>query len=236
MTTCPAGVDLGDDPPDVVYVCRPGEDPELRYSLRSLAHLPHRQVWVVGGKPIWARVRHIPVAPRGRDKILNVRANLRALVASEGISERFYLFNDDFYVMKPLRVVPVLHRGLLCDVEGQATWHHHMRRTDVWLRERGIVDPLNYELHIPLPMTKTGLRLALDLIGDERSLLYRSVYGNLAGIGGEQTRDVKIYKATDVIPDGPWLSTSDKSFRGCPVGMHIRRAFRRAGAYERGAQ
>ena len=39
---------------DAVYYVRPGDrNDELRYSLRSLANLPHDRVWIVGHTPPW---------------------------------------------------------------------------------------------------------------------------------------------------------------------------------------
>ena len=39
---------------DIVYVVRPGDENEaLRYSLRSLANIPHRTVWIAGYRPKW---------------------------------------------------------------------------------------------------------------------------------------------------------------------------------------
>jgi hypothetical protein len=37
-----------------VYLCRPGKNEELRYSIRSVnAFYPNATIWVVGGKPDW---------------------------------------------------------------------------------------------------------------------------------------------------------------------------------------
>jgi hypothetical protein len=234
VSGCPVGQDVQRAAPDVVYVCRNGENPELRYSLRSLANLDHGRVWLVGGRPAWARTRYVSVPQATRDKVLNVRANLRALVATEEISEEFYLFNDDFYVMRKVASVPPMHRGLLSEAEGATRWHAYMHATDAWLKDRGVAEPLNYELHVPLPMTKSGLSATLDLIGSTRELHYRSVFGNLAQIGGERSLDVKVYRATDRIPDGDYLSSSDSGFRGSPLTRHVTRAFRHACEHERG--
>lgn len=38
---------------DILYLCRPGENLELRYSLRSLRNVPHGRVWIFGDCPDW---------------------------------------------------------------------------------------------------------------------------------------------------------------------------------------
>ena len=88
---------------DLVYICRSGDNEELRYSIRSMvANVPHDNLWVVGGKPSWYIGKHIPVK-QSDDKYDNARNNLKAIVESSEISDRFILVNDDFYVTKPIK-------------------------------------------------------------------------------------------------------------------------------------
>ncbi|MFF3129757.1 hypothetical protein ACFVRD_48125 [Streptomyces sp. NPDC057908] len=60
---------MGDgERPDIVYVVRPwNQNEQLRYSLRTLANLPHRRVWIAGYCPTWVGpdVGRIPVAQAG---------------------------------------------------------------------------------------------------------------------------------------------------------------------------
>src|SRR5688572_13246658 len=99
--------------PDIVYVCRPGDDnEELRYSLRSLRNLPHGRVFVAGYCPVWvsSEVERIPV-PRMSDKHTHALASLVAAMNDERVSDPFVMFNDDFYIMRPMDRVPILHTG-----------------------------------------------------------------------------------------------------------------------------
>jgi hypothetical protein len=40
----------------------------------------------------------------------------------------------------------------------------------------------------------------------------RTMYGNLARLGGRKLRDVKVLNGVDPIPTGRWLSTMDTTF------------------------
>ena len=53
---------------DLVYVVRDGANPELRYSLRSVAvNLPHDRVWIVGHVPAWITgCETVPTVQAGR--------------------------------------------------------------------------------------------------------------------------------------------------------------------------
>ena len=93
--------------PDVVYLCRSGENEELRYSLRSLKNVPHGQVWIFGGAPSWIsdRVNFVGVPQTDfnfrdawKTKFENTRRNLYTATQQPEVSEHFLLMNDDFYV------------------------------------------------------------------------------------------------------------------------------------------
>lgn len=229
---------------DVVVPVGPDCESELRYALRSIAaHLPHRAVWLVGDVPAWAKgARQLPVDAKGT-KWERTKANLRAACEHPGVSDRFVLFNDDFYVMQPVSEVPVMHAGYLADWVtgmrariGKTGYVHALHLTRVLLESLGIEDPLSYDLHTPLVVDKAGMLAALDLTVDNPRLCERTIYGNLAGLGGVQVPDVKAYTRTDGLAEGiaaPFLSTSDRAFGLFPIGRLIRDAFPDECAYER---
>ena len=87
---------------DVVYILKKNTDPqELIYSLRSLKNFPHRKVWFVGGQPDGlypdGRIKH---EQTGVTKWERVRSSLIKITECDEITDDFYLFNDDFFVMK----------------------------------------------------------------------------------------------------------------------------------------
>jgi len=208
---------------DVVYLCRTGENEELRYSLRSLANLPHDRVWVFGGAPDWVRgVTVVPTFQRASKHAVTTRS-LRDACNHPDVSDPFALFNDDFYVTAPCADVPVLHRGSVAHVMAdyaarlgvESRYLQGMAETRDLLRDLGIAEPLSYELHVPLPVCKSEMLTALEIgmAAGIPVLHKRTMYGNLWGIGGRRIEDVKVFDWRRPVPRGPWLSSGDATFR-----------------------
>jgi hypothetical protein len=222
---------------DVAYVVRPGQhNPELRYSLRSLANLPHRRVWIAGHKPNWvAGVHHIPTEQNGR-KHGNARVNLQAIVDCDDATADVVLMNDDFYIMKPLEQVPVLHMGpvdgVIDDYRSRGINSTYLRAMidtrDLLLRDG--YGTLSYDLHTPFVVNRRELR---DVLAScEVRLHWRTIYGNRYGVGGTQVDDCKIRGRDDAasLPFDAFLSTSDSTFRS--VSKLLASAFPDPSPYE----
>ena len=63
---------------DFVYICKSGDNEELRYSIRSVINsFPEAKVWLVGGKPNWYSGDFIEVDQR-HHKYANAINNLQA--------------------------------------------------------------------------------------------------------------------------------------------------------------
>lgn len=214
---------------DVVYICRNGDNEELRYSIRSVvANLPYDKIWVVGGKPDWYCGNHIPV-PQDQDKYSNARANMKAIADPDSpISDDFILMNDDFFILKPIVSVPYYYSGSLISkidhlkkVYRRSAYITMLMKSYRFLRRKGILDPLDYTLHIPFKMNKDKLRSIVD-----SGVSWRLAYGNIYEVGGEQvnvvsgnSKDVKVYLKDNKISDSPantitdtFLSSEDRSF------------------------
>lgn len=229
--------------PDVVYITRDGRNAELRYSLRSLENLPHGTVHVVGGTPGWLSpaVNYLPRAQDALTKGENGRLNRELAFATSAIAEEFLLFNDDFFILEPLDRIQVWHRGPVAEVLTDYDLRHpgsyytvSMRRTLELLRSLGIREPLSYELHAPLPMHRSIAANVSHFIAPHWAaghLHWRTLYGNLARIGGEYLPDVK---TLDFQSDatGPIVSTSDQTFLHGAVGAQIRARFTAPSLYE----
>lgn len=229
---------------DVVYVVKPGDDnDELRYSLRSLANLPHGRVWIAGHKPSWVNdVGFISVA-QNRTKWQNSTDNLWAACEHPEVSDEFVYMNDDIFIVEPLDAVPVLHRG---PVDKVAEYYRRRRSTGylqgmlTTKRILGLVgshDPLSYELHVPLVVNKQAMAevLALPKLLDvhTKCLHKRTLYGNYWKLGGDEVEDCKVYDRTGRMPDGPFVSTTDQTFGYHPVGVLIRERFPEPSPHER---
>jgi hypothetical protein len=80
---------------DFVYICKPGDNEELRYSIRSVLYsFPDARIYVVGGKPKWYSGNYIFVDQK-HHKYANAINNLQAICDSNDILEEFLLMNDD---------------------------------------------------------------------------------------------------------------------------------------------
>ena len=230
--------------PDVVYRLRPSRrNEELRYSLRSLANLPHGRVWTVGTtRPAWLAesVGHVVSPERPGTKWKNIVAALQGACAAAEVSATFVLIDDDMFVMQPLEEMPVLHRGPLEGVpsyNGTSTYHRGIRETEDLLHELGRTDLLSYEVHLPIPITKARMWEALAIAQAKRPkircLHARTLYGNLWRIGGALAVDCKAFGRAYEYRDRPFISTSDSSFVNQPVGKYVRASLPDPCIYER---
>lgn len=230
--------------PDIVFPVRIGDhNPELRYALRSLANVPHGQVWLAGHMPGWVQnCRHLPIEQTST-KHRNSLCNLIGACESPDVSEDFVLWNDDIFLLEPLDQIPVLHRGTIrrylamSRSLGNSTYIRGTKATLELLEQSGYRDPLSYELHVPLPMTKSGVLEACRLIEEARvpeltAIQMRSMYGNLASIGGKQAEDVKVFgtRLPEIV--GAFLSTSDAIWPKQPAALMIQRILAKPGPYE----
>ncbi len=217
---------------DVVYVCRPGQNEELRYRLRSLRNLPHDKVVIAGGWPDWVRNVDTIAVERVGSKYLQTTVNLRA--ALRRVGRQFYLFNDDFFVMQHMEMVPAMHRGNLRDVASTVgpDYGRRMREIADWLEVQGF-GALCYEVHAPMTLSRDRVSEILDISAPSpgRNMHKRSIYGNIMGLGGTLVTD---FKTTNAEP-WPFLSTNETIFTRKPVGEAIRSAFPDPSPYEEAA-
>jgi hypothetical protein len=209
---------------DFVYICKDGSNEELRYSIRSVVEsFPDSNIWVVGGKPSWYSGNYIHVK-QSLTKYRNAIQNLNAICDSDKIFEEFVLMNDDFYIIKNINTIKTYHGGLLLDkinlyqkINSNSNYTRKLAATYKKIKSLGIEDPLDYELHVPMIMEKEKLKQTLK---DNDSFLWRSIYGNIFNIGGEQIEDVKVYTKGPLVlksynlkkDENIYLSSADTSF------------------------
>ena len=209
---------------DVVYILKQDASPdELRYSLRSIEeNLNFRKVWFYYGKPKGIEPdEYIPMEQTGSTKWERAKSSLISICENENITKRFWLFNDDFYILKPSTRIKPYHRGLLQDhakaIEVKrggngSLYSRQLRKCDDQLYRAGFTT-LDYALHIPLLVQRSKMLEALEMFPS--CPMFRSLYGNYAKIGGDFRRDVKVADPNaEISPDLDYLSSSDKSFKG----------------------
>lgn len=206
---------------DYVYICRPGDNEELRYSIRSVVkNTPCDSIWLIGGKPDWYKGNYVIVEDIG-NKFENIQNCYKVISQIGAISDKFVLMNDDFFIMKPIGEMPIFHGGKLIDkIDRYTVDKGHNKYTRILLQahkrllKQGIKDPLDYDIHLPLVVEKAAIDYFID-----QSLAPRSIYGNLYNIGGQEINDVKVYSTKNMIDhsanitnDMPFMSTEDGSF------------------------
>ena len=218
---------------DVVYFIKPDlVNNELRYSLRSVENnFPHRYVWFFGGQPIELTPdRRAPIIQSGANRYEKVRNMLRAACENDEITEDFWLFNDDFFVLRPLEDIPAWYDGDLFsrieDIErrkGRSGYTQQLRITVEALQDAGC-SCLNYAVHVPMRINRQKMLRTLELFPD--CPMFRALYGNMHEIGGINAPDVKIHEPQYTFPrDACLVSTSDSSFINGQVGRDIRERF-----------
>lgn len=211
---------------DFVYICKDGNNEELRYSIRSVLHFfPTANIWVVGGKPEWYIGNYIQVDQIAKNKYENAKNNLIAACEDNRISNSFVLMNDDFFIVKPIKRINNYHGGSMYaridDYQkhmGMTPYIKKLKMTYRYLLRIGIREPLDYALHIPMPMERDKLLTLLSTHRYPHS--WRSLYGNYYKVGGIEIRDVKVYDKKNYKPEPynpsnliyPFLSSNDDSF------------------------
>ena len=227
---------------DIVYILQNDyKSDEIRYSIRSVCkNFPYRKIWFYGGKPQGIEADQvIEVSQQGANKWERVNNTLREICQNDEITEDFWLFNDDFFVMKKVKKVEPMLDGTLWAKANRVSKRYggrdskysaQLKETARALRDKGY-DRLNYALHVPMLINR---QKGLETIKTFDLPMFRSLYGNQHRIGGIVVDDVKIQSLVD-IPKGDevFLSTDDKSFSEGAVGEYIRKAFPERCKYEK---
>ncbi len=227
-------------PNDIIYILKDNiTTTELKYSLRSVEeNFPHRYVFFVGGQPKGLKpdiaIKH---QQTGDSKWAMIKSSMWKAVNCSELSDDFFLFNDDFFVMKPAlgSFVNYADRTLSDRIEEfkqENPWLNPYARTLLKAKEElktlGCPE-VNYDVHMPMLFNK---KLVKETINQCSSPQFRSVYGNINRIPFIQHKDVKVYDM-ETIPKNPdYLSTNDEVYRHGKVGMYIRATFTTPSRFE----
>lgn len=224
---------------DIVYILRENIDPfELRYSLRSVEkNFPHNKVWFIGGKAEGFKpdgaIYHKQTGPTKWDQI---KSSMWKAIECEDITSEFFLFNDDFFIMKPVKgkFVNFVDRELEDRIDelhsslGMSAYTRTLFKIQQELRALRLPEH-NFEVHLPMLVDKQGMATALKRVSSPQM---RSAYGNVNVISYKQHDDVKVYDMESVPIDSDYLSTNDETFREGTVGMFIRQSFPERSRFE----
>ena len=232
---------------DVVYFVKDSsENEELVYSLRSLEeNWQYKRVWFCGGCPRNLKPdAHFKPMQSGIDKWSRVRWNLRQVCENDDITEDFWLFNDDFFVLKKIdETMPPLYNGELSDyiariekkIGGPDGYTERLKVavSDLHLAKK---PTLNYEVHKPMLINRKKALEVMEAFLNTPA--FRSLYGNYWNLGGVDCHDMKVKvknygKIERVTMFWDFVSTSDESFREGDVGEFIRGRFTKKTRFER---
>ena len=215
---------------DVVYILKKDVQPdELRFSLRSVErNFPFNRVFFFCGRPEGINPDvYVPFEQIGATKWEKATSTYRKICESD-VSEDFWLFNDDFFIMERIDDLPYMYKGTLKeriddlrDRRGNSSYCMNLEGCGF--------DSLDYALHIPMLINK---QKSIETLNTFKSPMFRSLYGNYAKVGGIKADDVKIYSAGLPQPGQALLSTSDASFKFGRVGKIIRDKFSERSQWE----
>ncbi|MBQ3474468.1 glycosyltransferase [Candidatus Saccharibacteria bacterium] len=225
---------------DIVYMVKDEyENEELRYSLRSVEqNWKYRNIWFCGGCPNGLKPdKMFPIKQEGFLKWDRVRDMLIKVCENDDISENFWLFNDDFFILKPMaddmqpqyngELIPYIERIEKKHQGREDAYTSRLRQANNTLKKMGYTT-FNYEVHKPMLINR---KKALEVLKKfEGTPCFRSLYGNYYAIGGINKHDMKIkvlnYGKMYLV-EGTWefLSTSDDSFNYGQVGTFLREKF-----------
>lgn len=229
---------------DIVYFVKNSpHNEELRYSLRSVEqNFPHRKVWIYGAKPDDIEPdEFVPIRQFGSNKWEKVRNMLWKACQNPSITDDFFLFNDDFFVMKPIEKYEPIYDGTvyqwIISVEGRnfdspTAYTIELRRMIHELERKGIMDELkNYAVHMPMLVNKSKM---IDVIHGFNSPMFRSIYGNYWHVGGINMKDMKILRRNQTIDENaPYLSSDDNAFMTKEIGQYIKGKFKEKSRFEK---
>lgn len=225
---------------DIVYIIKDDlPTTELKYSLRSVeANFPHRLVWFVGGKPDSLKpdrmLRHSQAGPTKWDRI---KSSMLEVVKQDELSDEFFLFNDDFFVMKPFEgeFVNYIDRSLEDRIQDFYKERGSLNRYafSLWHTENELKlkgqSTHNFEVHIPMLLKKSK---ALEILSEYEAPQLRSLYGNVSGCEVIDRPDVKVNRIDIVPKDADFISTNDNTFCMGRIGEYIRETFKTPSPFE----
>ena len=225
---------------DVVYILKNDIDSdEIKYSLRSVEkNFPCNKVWIYGGKPKGIEPdEYVEVKQKGATRYSKVTNTIKQICMNDDITEKFWLFNDDFFVTKPvgsfLQVADgsIAHRvQRISSITGtKSRYAEALERTAGLLHSKGY-DTLCYAVHLPMLVDRAKALEAMEEFPGEP--MFRCIYGNYAAEATVITPDVKVFGCNK--PDDDWffLSTDDRAW-SAEAGEYIRDMFRSPSRWER---
>ena len=231
---------------DIVYFVKncPNNE-ELRYSLRSVErNWLYRDVWFYGGKPNGIEPdEYVKVVQSAPTKWENVRNMMVEVCKNDEITEDFWLFNDDFFILRPIKNFEPRYDGTLSTKIQQvrdmhngedSEWTKNLGRLRGLLQDNGKTEYC-YAIHEPMLINRKKMLEVLEKFPNEPMI--RALYGNWWAVGGVQEKDPKYdipepSGMAQKIVQHDIVSTSDESFKSGYIGRWLRDKFQTKSRFE----
>lgn len=188
---------------DLVYILGSGsqwQNNELRHSLRSVERYVSgiNNVFVIGEKPKFLNqnVVHIPHKDIYQNKARNIMSKIKRACIDDRISERFTLWNDDYFALQPFDVTqyPYYFKSDLAHSSriNRGEYRLHCEETMKVLMFKKL-EFKNFDCHYPIIYEKKKAIKMIESFDWNTSYgyVFRSMYCNFWGIQGEFKLDCK---------------------------------------------
>lgn len=227
---------------DIVYFCKRAlYNPELTYSIRSVVeNFPNHRIVIVGDKPKCIKPDlFIHIEQYKPSKWENVNHNLSVAINHEEITDEFYLFNDDFFIMKPIKDFTFnYYDGTIIDRLNELKERYPKGGDYSTLLANSFLQLTinelpyyNYAVHVPMFIKKASMIEVFNIFPNMP--LKRALYGNYThSKRDKRIKDNKVYNNVYEPNNEPFLSTTDESFTSGEVGKYIRNKFPNPSRYE----
>ena len=198
---------------DIVYVYGFGysawRENEIKYSLRSLARFGqnYNRVFIVGDCPIFVNqsVIHIPFKEdKFRNKKRNIIDKIIAACKEADITDDFILFNDDYFIAKPLDFnnLPYFYDKTLEEKISEKQYDDYYKQSIIntyKALKKNNKPHLHYDIHYPIFINKVKFLEVMDKydynIRDGYAV--KSLYCNELEVEGVKKDECKINGITD---------------------------------------
>lgn len=222
----------------VVYVVGPQSE-EMRYSLRSLVNYPHSNVVIVGDLPSFVNPKRVTYIKGNNyhNKHRNTTHNIYLACQSPEVTEKFALFNDDFFVTAPVEPANY-HRGKVSQLAkelrengAQGRYVRGMEHTAELIGD----DPYSYDIHVPMIIEKQKWLKTMaewsDVMKQEKVFHKRTLYGHFNIDDATYMKDPKVQDPYEHITY-PYTSTNEFTFNSGYAGQELRKLFPNKCQYE----
>lgn len=217
---------------DCLWYWKKNYTDELRYSIRSAVKNLHvKRVIIVGDKPDWFVESDRAVYIKSPNLLIQEQGvgavsikHIRQAVKSGKLEKEFLLFNDDFFIMSPIRKWVDYHRDeddYQKNAAGNWAFHKRTLKSLQYTEQQK-----KFNLHSPMLINVEEFNRIFEFWNKlaQKDIDFRTLYGNACIRKSRPLVDNKV-GMEETFDDSKFISTSDTSFTLGYVGRYIRKTF-----------